>query len=116
MTNTSQQIQNFIGQLAACFPGTAKLTKETGEEYLTSLREPLKSLDLSVLKERLKKRSEFFPTIRMILEEVTMMKAQAREFNGGPTEGPITPMDPERLKALLVAKGFPEAAKKLGNT
>ena len=117
MTNTTQQIQTFLGQLAACFPGGVRLTKEMGAEYVESLRIPLKSVDLLVLKERLKKRSEFFPTIRLILEEAALMKQQAREFSGGPT--PIekhVPMEPERLRALLTARGFTSAAKKLGST
>lgn len=104
----------FLEQLAACFPGTQKLTTQTGREYTASLKDALKNIDLLVLKERLKKRSEFFPTIKLILEEAQAMKAQAREFNGGPTPPEnFKPIEPTKLEKLLRDGGFAAVADKL---
>ena len=112
-TNTQADIQKWLGRLAKCFTDGQWLTKETGGEYLESLRGPLKTIDLEKLKERLKTRFKKFPAVAEILEEATQMKAQAREWTGGPSKEPYQPMEPTRLEKLLRQGGFAAVADKL---
>jgi hypothetical protein len=78
MINSDTKLLTFLGELSNGFPKGKFLSKELGDEYVTSLRATLKTIDLAVLKERIKKECDEFPGIKKILEIAAGVKASAR--------------------------------------
>jgi len=116
--NSETQIQKFIGRLALAFPGGGKLSEELGKEYFLELKLELTDIDLDVLKGKLKRENEFFPSIKKILDAAAAIKAVRgpREFTGGPSPTTKEHISGQEYFDSIGVKDFNDLLKKRGTS